>query len=165
MNQLYFTDEPRRRHRVAPQPGAHQVSVDGSPVAIRPDGDGHYVALVDGRWQRIDAVVHGDTVHLQMNGRAWRIARVDPTRHGAGGSEAGAGASHAPMPGVVVSLLAAVGQRVDEGAPLLVIESMKLQTTLAAACAGVVAELPVAAGQSFQRGAVLARVTPGETSE
>ena len=48
----------------------------------------------------------------------------------AGGSEAGA--SHAPMPGVVVSTLATVGQRVREGDALLVIESMKLQTALTA---------------------------------
>jgi biotin carboxyl carrier protein len=41
---------------------------------------------------------------------------------------------------------------------------MKLQTTLCAAIAGTVADLPFAAGQSFQRGAVLARVHPAEAA-
>ena len=40
---------------------------------------------------------------------------------------------------------------------LLVIESMKLQMTIGAAADGVVAELPLAVGQTFQRGAVLVR--------
>ena len=45
---------------------------------------------------------------------------------------------------------------------LLVIESMKLQLTITAACSGTVEPLPLAVGQTFQRGAVLARVTPDE---
>jgi 3-methylcrotonyl-CoA carboxylase alpha subunit len=68
------------------------------------------------------------------------------------------------MPGVVVSTLATVGQRVREGDALLVIESMKLQTTLTAACNGTLQTLPVAVGQTFQRGAVLAQVKPEETT-
>jgi biotin carboxyl carrier protein len=66
------------------------------------------------------------------------------------------------MPGVVVSLHTAIGRPVAEGDALLVIESMKLQMTIAAPTAGVVAELPLAVGQTFQRGAVLARVQGDE---
>jgi biotin carboxyl carrier protein len=64
----------------------------------------------------------------------------------------------------VVSLQAAAGQRVKEGDPLLVIESMKLQMTIGAACSGTVTELPVGVGQTFQRNAVLARVAPDEVA-
>lgn len=165
MTQLHFTDTPRQRHRATRQPGTDVVLVDGSPVTVHPDGDGRCVVLVDGRPQRIHVVVHGDTAWLQWQGRAWKVARIDPTRRGSGGADGAHGASHAPMPGVVVSIQAAAGQRVGEGDPLLVIESMKLQTTVVAACDGVVADLPVAVGQTFQRGAVLARVTPEEASE
>jgi biotin carboxyl carrier protein len=73
--------------------------------------------------------------------------------------------SMAPMPGVVVSVQVTAGQRVGEGDALLVIESMKLQMTIAAACAGTVEQLPVAVGQTFQRGAVLAQVRPDEVVE
>jgi biotin carboxyl carrier protein len=41
---------------------------------------------------------------------------------------------------------------------------MKLQTTICAAVGGVVAELPFAVGQTFQRGAVLARLKPTEAA-
>ena len=53
------------------------------------------------------------------------------------------------MPGVVVSVNAKPGDHVKEGQPLLVIESMKLETSLTAPRDGVVAEMPFAAGDSF----------------
>jgi 3-methylcrotonyl-CoA carboxylase alpha subunit len=92
------------------------------------------------------------------------LERIDPRRAGGAVSAEAAGSAHAPMPGVVVSLLVAPGQSVAEGEALLVIESMKLQTTVCAAIEGHVAELPFAVGQTFQRGAVLARVQPTETA-
>ena len=64
------------------------------------------------------------------------------------------------MPGVVVSLLALPGTLVKKGTPLLVIESMKLQMTIEATLDGMLEELPFAEGQTFQRGASLARVRP-----
>ena len=48
---------------------------------------------------------------------------------------------------------------------LLVIESMKLQMTIAAACTGTVEQLPLGVGQTFQRGVVLAQVKPDEEVE
>jgi len=152
------------RHRAQLEPGSDRVRVDDAIVRLRPDGDGGFVAMLDGRSERLQAVADGDRVWVHWRGRAFALERVDPTRSaGAGGAEA-AGSAHAPMPGVVVSLLVAPGQAVAEGDALLVIESMKLQTTICAAIDGRVAELPFAAGQTFQRGAVLARVHPAEAA-
>ena len=64
----------------------------------------------------------------------------------------------------VLEMARTVFSAVREGDPLLVIESMKLQSTLFAAIDGSVAELSFAVGQSFQRGAVLARVHPAEAA-
>jgi 3-methylcrotonyl-CoA carboxylase alpha subunit len=66
------------------------------------------------------------------------------------------------MPGVVVSVAVKPGDTVTEGQPLLVIESMKLETTLTAPRDGVVAEMPFTAGDSFGLKAVLAQLTPQE---
>jgi len=162
MNSFHFSDQPQRRHRVHRQPGSDRVLVDGTAVSVQPAGEGRFTALVDGRSERLHAVADGDTVHVQWRGRAWRIERLDPTRASAAAGGDAAGASLAPMPGVVVSVQAVPGQRVSEGDALLVIESMKLQLTITAACSGRVTELPVAAGQTFQRNAVLARVAPDE---
>jgi propionyl-CoA carboxylase alpha chain len=73
-----------------------------------------------------------------------------------------AGSLLAPMPGTVVRLGAAVGDEVAAGQPLLWLEAMKMEHLIAAPAAGIVAELPVAAGQQVEVGSVLAVVKPEE---
>jgi acyl-CoA carboxylase subunit alpha len=73
-----------------------------------------------------------------------------------------AGSLLAPMPGTVVRLAAAVGDEVAPGQPLLWLEAMKMEHLIAAPAAGIVAELPVAAGQQVEVGSVLAVVKPEE---
>jgi acetyl-CoA/propionyl-CoA carboxylase biotin carboxyl carrier protein len=144
-------------HRVSATPDAARV--DGVPVDLRRVGPGEFAALVDGRMERLHVVQDGDTVHVQLRGRAWRLERIDPTLATGAASEA-QGRSLAPMPGVVTSVLARAGQRVSRGDPLLVIESMKLQTTIVAAIDGELLELASVVGASFERGALLAHVHP-----
>jgi biotin carboxyl carrier protein len=64
------------------------------------------------------------------------------------------------MPGLVVDVLVAPGEMVQEGDVLLVQESMKMQMQLRASCAGRVAALRVCAGDQVEKGAVLAQVDP-----
>jgi propionyl-CoA carboxylase alpha chain len=71
-----------------------------------------------------------------------------------------AGSLLAPMPGAVARVAAAVGDRVERGQPLLWLEAMKMQHQIDAPTSGVVTELPVAAGQQVDVGAVLAVVVP-----
>jgi biotin carboxyl carrier protein len=60
-----------------------------------------------------------------------------------------------PMPGRVVKVLVGVGDRVDVGAPVVVVEAMKMENELQAACAGVVERVVVAAGDRVDAGALL----------
>ena len=60
-----------------------------------------------------------------------------------------------PVAGQVLSVAVAVGDEVDEGAPLLVLESMKMEATLRAPRKGVVASVEVSAGDSVKTNAVL----------
>jgi 3-methylcrotonyl-CoA carboxylase alpha subunit len=160
MHRFHFSDEPAVAHTVWIEPGSARVQVDGAAVAVRDEGEGRFKATLGGHAERVHAVAHGDTVFVHARGRCWRIEREDPTRRSGSAGGAAAGASFAPMPGVVVAWQAALGQAVREGDALLVIESMKLQTTITAACSGVLAELPFALGSSFARAALLARVVP-----
>lgn len=64
----------------------------------------------------------------------------------------------APMPGSVVRVGATVGETVTAGQPLIWLEAMKMEHTIAAPEDGVLAELNVAAGQQVEVGAILARV-------
>jgi propionyl-CoA carboxylase alpha chain len=67
-----------------------------------------------------------------------------------------AGSLTAPMPGTVLRLAVAAGDRVEAGQPLLALEAMKMEHVISAPVAGTVAELPVAAGSQVAAGAVLA---------
>jgi len=160
---LQFSDMPDQRHQV--QLRTNAVYVNGRPLQVRKAAAGSFTGMLDGRTVRLRAVAHGDTLYVQLRGRGVRIDRVDPTRARAAATPGGAGASHAPMPGVVISLLVAAGQQVKAGDDLLVIESMKLQMTISASLDGEVVELPLAVGQTFQRNDILVRLqTCGDTA-
>ena len=64
------------------------------------------------------------------------------------------------MPGRVVKVLAANGQRVEAGQQLLVLEAMKMEHAVVAPRAGTVAGLVVQPGSQVEDGRVLLRVEP-----
>jgi acetyl/propionyl-CoA carboxylase alpha subunit len=82
---------------------------------------------------------------------------VDP------GSTVAKGSLLAPMPGLVIRVGARAGDRVSAGQPLVWLEAMKMEHTIAAPAHGVLAELRVEAGQQVEVGAVLARVDSGDS--
>jgi biotin carboxyl carrier protein len=69
------------------------------------------------------------------------------------------------MPGVVVEILVEVGQRVEPGQPLLILEAMKMQNEIAAGTSGVVTALHVSRGQAIEGGALLATIAAPAVSE
>lgn len=145
-----------QRHQTRKRDGF--VHVDNAVLRVQTINENTFLIDVGGHSTRLHAIAHGDVVHVQLNGRACLIERVDPTLSGVSGTSESGGGAHAPMPGVVVSLLTKPGSTVKKGTALLVIESMKLQMTIDAYQDGVLEELPFAEGQTFQRGAVLARI-------
>ncbi|MCG8443049.1 MAG: acetyl/propionyl-CoA carboxylase subunit alpha, partial [Caulobacterales bacterium] len=70
-------------------------------------------------------------------------------------SEAGAFVE-SPMPGQIASVVAAPGQTVKVGQPLLIVEAMKMENIVRAERDGVIKAIPVAAGDSVAAGDVLA---------
>jgi biotin carboxyl carrier protein len=98
----------------------------------------------------------GDSIWVHVDGRThelrWQHA-VD--HHAALAAENEASVARAPMPGVVVRLMVAVGQEVASGDAMVIIESMKLETAIRAPRAGTVATVHVPLGQTFERDAPL----------
>ncbi|MEZ0577633.1 biotin carboxylase N-terminal domain-containing protein [Nocardioides sp. MH1] len=129
--------------------------VSASPTEVVLDVDGvrrrYDVAIVG---HRID--VDGPDGHVALE-RTPRF--VDPS------SQVAEGSLLAPMPGSVVAVHAHVGDVVAEGRPILVMEAMKMQHTIAAPYSGTVTELAAAIGQQVEAGTVLAVVTPVEPAE
>ena len=63
-----------------------------------------------------------------------------------------------PMPGILLSLAVEVGQRIESGEPLLVLEAMKMQNTIPSPVTGTVTSLPVAPGSQVVRDQVLVTI-------
>ena len=79
--------------------------------------------------------------------------------HGAGGgASAGDGAILAPMPGKVIAVEVAEGDRVVRGQKLVVLEAMKMEQAMVAPFDGAVAEVKVRAGGQVSEGALLVRL-------
>jgi len=86
---------------------------------------------------------------------AWRW--IEPLAHQADAA-ATQGNLNAPMPGKVLSFAVQVGQLVSAGQALAVLEAMKMEHTIAAPCAGTVAELLYTPGDQVNEGAPLLRL-------
>jgi biotin carboxyl carrier protein len=71
-----------------------------------------------------------------------------------------AGTIKALMPGRIVRVSVAKGQRVRKGEGLLVLEAMKMENEIQAAVDGTVEEIFVEAGQTVESGAELVHITP-----
>jgi len=105
-------------------------------------------------------------VRLMLDGEIYEIG-VAPETAVAGGSKAGAvgsGAVLAPMPGVVAEVRAEVGDRVEVDQVVVVLESMKLFTSLAASIAGTVADIACRAGETVPAGKRLLLIEPAKAS-
>ena len=94
---------------------------------------------------------------LFVDGEAWSYAA-----RRAGSAEAGGGAADgailSPMPGRIVSVAVAAGERVTRGQRLLVLEAMKMEQALLAPFDGTVATLDATAGDQVPEGRTLARI-------
>jgi biotin carboxyl carrier protein len=71
-----------------------------------------------------------------------------------------AGGCVAPMTGVIREVRVAVGERVEEGSVMLILEAMKMEHEMVSHAAGVVAEVRVEVGQMVDPDAVLIVVEP-----
>ena len=136
-------------------PGRYEVSVDGGErIAASIDGDGEVLAGRLGG-ARVDAEVHRRAAerHVFDDGRRVVLERVDDL-DAAASDDAGAGLV-SPMPGKVIALAVAPGAAVAKGAPLLVLEAMKMEHTIAAPRDGVVRSFRCAPGDQVAEGAEL----------
>jgi 3-methylcrotonyl-CoA carboxylase alpha subunit len=101
----------------------------------------------------------GEVFHVFTGGRHFALTYHDPMAH-AGQAEAADGRLTAPMPGKVVAVLAASGQQVRKGDPLVIMEAMKMEHTIAAPGDGMVEEILYQVGDQVADGAPLLAFKP-----
>jgi 3-methylcrotonyl-CoA carboxylase alpha subunit len=149
--------------RVTGTPTAATIAIgDAEPVqATAYREHSRLVVTFGGRRLSFRRAQHGDTLWLAADGRTWSVDEHS-LLESAATSAAGGGPVTSPMPGTVLVVKAAEGDVVAAGAPLVVVEAMKMEHTVTAPVDGVVTELHVRAGQQVALNQPLAVVTPQE---
>ncbi len=143
------------------------------PVRVRNDGDAVTLRL-GGRDVAASVTSEGCDLRVEFDGGEWaaayvaqgeeryvfcgsemhRLRCVDPLAHSAV-EEAHAGRLTAPMSGTVVAVLVQAGEAVAKGAPLLVLEAMKMEHTIKAPVSGKVSAVHYRQGEQVAEGAAL----------
>ncbi|SEG80510.1 acetyl-CoA/propionyl-CoA carboxylase, biotin carboxylase, biotin carboxyl carrier protein [Thermomonospora echinospora] len=151
----------------APDGRAETPTDDGGPVPASLSRDGDRLRLTfGGRTTAFTCARDGDTLWLGRDGHTWALAEhVRGEQAEAGAAGAGDGVLRSPMPGTVLAVKAAEGDRVTAGQPLVVVEAMKMEHTVTAPMDGVVSRLPVRTGAQVALDAVLAEITAEEAQQ
>jgi biotin carboxyl carrier protein len=141
-----------------------EATIDGRKI----DADtaeisrGVYSILLDGRSFEVTVEESGEGLLVRTAGREFQLEIVDSRswRRGRSGSIELEGRQEvtAPMPGKIVRVLAAPGQKVEAGQGLLVIEAMKMQNEIRSPKSGTLDRL-AQEGQTVKAGEILAIVT------
>jgi acetyl/propionyl-CoA carboxylase alpha subunit len=125
-----------------------------------PLGDGHWLLRSEGRQIHAFTASRGDQRFVFCGGHVTCLRLPDPD---AGGQETSAGGGPhivAAMPGKVVKILVEVDVAVTAGDPVIVMESMKMETEVAAPVDGRIAIVHVAEGQTVAQNDPLIDVEP-----
>jgi biotin carboxyl carrier protein len=142
--------------------GPVHAIVDGAPceaeVTTAPGGIrlrvGETVLDLVVETKKDDIVLHAPGGSLAVRARSER----DLVTAGTASAKAGPSSVRAPMPGRVVSVLVEKGAKVAAGAPVAVVEAMKMENELRAPAAGTVLEVKVTPGQPVEAGEELVRI-------
>lgn len=134
-----------QRFRVVVDDGAAEHTVDAEVDRI----DGYTSRLIVGEHShRLVTASHGPVQLVEVDGVTHRVSLDE------------GGVLRAPAPALVVATPVAAGEEVAAGAPVLVLESMKMETVLPAPYPARVKEMLVSSGSQVETGAPMLRLEP-----
>jgi 3-methylcrotonyl-CoA carboxylase alpha subunit len=155
-----FADGDARHALVVRPRGVDRIEVSEGDRAVEAgfarDGDRLMVDVGGARFGA-SVIAAGEDRFVFAAGVRRRLRLVDPLAH-AGEEEPHGGHMTAPMSGTVVAVMVKAGDKVAKGAPLIVLEAMKMEHTIAAPSEGIVAAVHFAVGDRVAEGADLVDV-------
>ena len=142
------------------QEGTLKVAVDGQEIELSITAQGYdrgWCRTSDGKSHRFLLSWVGDELHLWLDGYLFvyekvDTGRVDARRPDRRGQSASGNDILAPMPGTVAEILVQVGDQVERGQTVMIMESMKMELLITAHRAGVVLRLAVETGSQVDKG-------------
>jgi len=129
----------------------YELELPGGRVLARADAidDGRIAVDLAGVKVRARVVRRGHELTVFLDGASHRLELESRTNDDDADA---AGSLAAPMPGAVIDVLVTPGQRVEKGAPLIILEAMKMQHTITAPADGTVTAVFFAKGEQVQDG-------------
>jgi len=146
--------------------GPNGIEVDGEPVTAHleeVEGTPIYLLTAGGTLHRL-AVQRGGgrgQYSIWTDARRFEVEALDERRRaiqemtGSGSTTTGPAPLIAPMPGLIVRINVQVGDQVQPGQPLVVMEAMKMENELRSTSAGVVRAVRFQPGEAVEKGAIL----------
>ena len=135
-------------------PGRFRVSVASGATSQTVDVQMEWIdavrrrLVVGGRRYNLVTATHGPTTLVEVDGVAHRVSRDE------------GGVLRSPAPALVVATPVGVGDEVEAGAAVVVLESMKMETVVHAPFAARVKELLVITGSQVETGSALIKLEP-----
>ena len=154
---LRFIDGPRETAvHVTYRANGYDLDAGGGSRAASGvlEANGELAAELDGVRLNATGIEDDDRLTLLMAGESHILRRHDPWRD-AQAMEEQSDRIVAPMPGKVIEVAVKPGDRVGEGAPLIVLEAMKMEHLISAPGPATVAEVYVEIGDQIDDGTVL----------
>jgi len=153
-------------------PGHARLLVNGREIeADFRDVDrlGQYAVGIDGRSYAASIEQHSPTdLGVTIAGESFRVQAVDESERAADALTATRPKAEtilASMPGIVVAVYVETGQLLEAGAPVLMLEAMKMQNEICSEYGGLVEDVLVRAGESVAGNEVLVKLAPTQSAE
>jgi 3-methylcrotonyl-CoA carboxylase alpha subunit len=152
----FHCDAAEYRVEATPDGERWRLALDGRTLRATADllADGRLAVVIDGVRRAVRVADGGAGLAVFVGGEGWVFDEVDPLAPPAA-AESAAGRLTAPMPGRIVQLFVAAGERVRQGQAMLVVEAMKMEHTIAAPRDGTVAAVHYRPGDLVEEGAEL----------
>lgn len=162
---------------MVPRPQANEhgyVFADASkelplPLEVKDMGDTRKV-IVNGEEFEVELEQDGENWTATVAGETFEIKVPDAgpapkQRRASGGKSKKSGKVSANIPGKVVTVEVSVGDVVEEGQVVMILEAMKMQNEIQAPVAGTITEIHCEEGQSIEANVPLLVITPPETED
>ncbi|MBX2994184.1 MAG: acetyl-CoA carboxylase biotin carboxyl carrier protein subunit [Bdellovibrionaceae bacterium] len=115
---------------------------------------------IDGKRVNAEAEWIGGTLWIHMNGRSFTYENENDAKKKKRGASGTAGDLVSMMPGKITKILRNVGESVERGAAILVMEAMKMEYTMKSEGPGMITAVNCKAGDQVTAGKVLVQIKP-----
>jgi biotin carboxyl carrier protein len=141
-----------------------RLRIDGEEITaeIEPVAAGGALVRSRGRSLRVHAARRRNSILVTVGPALFDLISVEG-RSARGAHGLATPAVTAPMPGKVLKVIVAKGDAVAAGQPLIVLEAMKMETTLYAESDAIVKKVHAAPGAMVDHGAVLLELSPPDS--